>query len=211
MLYILEKDGKLHALIEWFFDYPLKEDGPDRFRFPDYGLYAGEALVFTRDAAGNATQVEAASVVFARRQLDGEGRQDLPDQAASAGRGAPPRGRDRRSRPPRPGQFRQPDLVELITLDPTIKLDIRYATTNNFLGVPVYTSARAFMQRPAAEALVRAHRSLAQAGLRALDPRCLPALAGDQAVLGSHARLGHGSSSPTRPRGRSTTAARPST
>ncbi len=26
VLYILEKDGKLHALIEWFFDYPLEED-----------------------------------------------------------------------------------------------------------------------------------------------------------------------------------------
>ena len=26
VLYILEKDGRLHALIEWFFDYPLKEE-----------------------------------------------------------------------------------------------------------------------------------------------------------------------------------------
>src|SRR5262249_831494 len=49
-------------------------------------------------------------------------------------------------------------------LDPSIKLDIRYATTNNFLGTPLYTSARAFMQRPAAEALVRAHRQLADEG-----------------------------------------------
>ena len=51
VLYILEKDGKLHALIEWFFDYPLKEVGPDRFLFPDDGLYAGEGLMFTRDAS----------------------------------------------------------------------------------------------------------------------------------------------------------------
>ena len=56
--------------------------------------------------------------------------------------------------------FRKPDLVELVKLDPTIKLDIRYATTNNFLGTPVYTQARAFLQRPAAEALLRAHREL---------------------------------------------------
>ena len=33
MLYILEKNGSLHALIEWFFDYPLKEVSPDRFCF----------------------------------------------------------------------------------------------------------------------------------------------------------------------------------
>jgi zinc D-Ala-D-Ala dipeptidase len=58
------------------------------------------------------------------------------------------------------GSFRTSDLVEIVKLDPTIKLDIRYATSNNFLGTPVYTQARAFLQRPAAEALVRAQQSL---------------------------------------------------
>jgi zinc D-Ala-D-Ala dipeptidase len=62
------------------------------------------------------------------------------------------------------GAFRKPQLVELIQLDPTIKLDIRYATTNNFLGTPVYTQARAFLQLPAAEALLRAHRELKTRG-----------------------------------------------
>src|SRR5436305_7831965 len=62
------------------------------------------------------------------------------------------------------GTFRQPDLVELKKLDPTIKLDIRYATANNFLGRPVYSEARAFLQRPAAEALRRAHRTLRKQG-----------------------------------------------
>jgi zinc D-Ala-D-Ala dipeptidase len=62
------------------------------------------------------------------------------------------------------GEFRPADLVELTTLDPTIKLDIRYATTRNFLGTPLYSQARAFMQRPAAEALVRVARSLAPEG-----------------------------------------------
>ena len=41
---------------------------------------------------------------------------------------------------------------------------IRYATSNNFLGRPVYTEARAFLQRPAAEALVRANRALHKQG-----------------------------------------------
>ena len=49
-------------------------------------------------------------------------------------------------------------------LDPTIKLDIRYATDRNFLSVPVYTQARAFLQRPAAQALVRVHRKLRAQG-----------------------------------------------
>ncbi len=62
------------------------------------------------------------------------------------------------------GDFRKPDLVELIKLDQTIKLDIRYSTSNNFLGRPVYKEARAFLQRPAAEALIRAHRKLREKG-----------------------------------------------
>jgi zinc D-Ala-D-Ala dipeptidase len=62
------------------------------------------------------------------------------------------------------GDFRAPDLVELIKLDPTIKLDIRYATSNNFLGRPAYKEARAFLQRPAAEAVARANRKLRQEG-----------------------------------------------
>jgi D-alanyl-D-alanine dipeptidase len=67
--------------------------------------------------------------------------------------------------PPAPrGDERPSDLVELTTLDATIRLDIRYATDENFLGEPVYSQARAFLQRPAAEALVRAHRALAPRG-----------------------------------------------
>jgi D-alanyl-D-alanine dipeptidase len=66
--------------------------------------------------------------------------------------------------PKETGTFRKPDLVELIKLDRTIKLDIRYATSNNFLGRPVYKEARAFLQRPAAEALVRANNALRKNG-----------------------------------------------
>lgn len=66
--------------------------------------------------------------------------------------------------PVEPGPFRTPDLVELIKLDPTIRLDIRYATKNNFLGEKVYKERRAFLQRPAAEALVRANQKLRAQG-----------------------------------------------
>jgi D-alanyl-D-alanine dipeptidase len=69
------------------------------------------------------------------------------------------------TRPPRePGPFRTPELVELVRLDPTLRLDIRYATPNNFVNRPVYTEARAFLQRPAAEALVRVQRGLRAQG-----------------------------------------------
>jgi zinc D-Ala-D-Ala dipeptidase len=66
--------------------------------------------------------------------------------------------------PMEPGK-REAHLVELTTLDSTIKLDIRYATMNNFTGKKVYPEARAFMQKPAAKAIVRVHHKLKKQGL----------------------------------------------
>ena len=67
--------------------------------------------------------------------------------------------------PPREtGEFRPSDLVELAKIDPSIKRDIRYATTNNFLGSVFYAEARAFLQRPAAEALLRVQQVLRPLG-----------------------------------------------
>jgi zinc D-Ala-D-Ala dipeptidase len=56
------------------------------------------------------------------------------------------------------------ELVELQKLEPTLRLDIKYATADNFIGRAVYDEARAFLQKPAAEALVRVHRALTQQG-----------------------------------------------
>lgn len=166
-LYIYEQGGRLRALIEWFFDYPLTELRPNVFAFPDRGLYPGEQLIFARNARGRATKVTAANVAFPRRNIPGE------EGTAGAGvfriKPVKPIATLRRealaaSPPNETGDFRASDLVELITLDPSIKLDIRYATRDNFLSTPVYSQARAFLQRPAAEALVRAHRALAAKG-----------------------------------------------
>jgi D-alanyl-D-alanine dipeptidase len=66
--------------------------------------------------------------------------------------------------PAESGAFRKPDLVELAPLDASIHLDIRYATSNDFLGTPVYSQARAFLQRPAAEALLRVQQKLKPLG-----------------------------------------------
>src|SRR5579864_235469 len=62
------------------------------------------------------------------------------------------------------GSFRKLELVEIAPLDPGIHLDIRYATANDFLGTPVYSQARAFLQRPAAEALLRVLQKLKPLG-----------------------------------------------
>ena len=56
------------------------------------------------------------------------------------------------------------DLVEVVRLDSTIHLDIRYATVNNFMGRPMYSVPCAFLQHPAATALVRIHQALKKMG-----------------------------------------------
>ncbi len=163
-LYILEEAGQLHALIEWFYYYPLKEVDENTFQFPDYGLYHGEGLKFTPDASGTATGVVAAEVKFVRREVgtkDGETFKVEPvkpiDELRADALASSP--------PPEAGDFRDADLVDLTTLDKTIQLDIRYATTNNFTGAVFYKTPRAFMQRPAAEAVARANKRLKGRGL----------------------------------------------
>jgi CubicO group peptidase (beta-lactamase class C family)/D-alanyl-D-alanine dipeptidase len=164
-LFIFEKDGQLYALIEWFFLYRLTEETKDVYAFPTAGgLFHGEKLVFKRDAAGKATEVVAAQVRFQRRQLDGEDGQtfrirpqrpvdELRKEAAAA------------MPPAEKGDFRKSDLVELSALDPSIKTDLRYATDNNFMGTPLYPkTAKAYMQKPAAEAVVRVNKALASKG-----------------------------------------------
>lgn len=164
ILYIREEGGDLHAQIEWFFSYPLEEVSENVFRFPAGGLYDGEELVFTRDESGRATAVEAASVLFPRRDVGTEGGEtfridpvrpveELREEALRA------------SPPVEEGEFREPDLVEPAEMDPSIRLDVRYATTNNFMSAVFYDEPRVFLQRPAAEAVVRANQRLAEHGL----------------------------------------------
>lgn len=50
-------------------------------------------------------------------------------------------------------------LLELVTLDPAIRLDMRYATSNNFTGRVLYDAARAFLAAPAAQAVARASKT----------------------------------------------------
>jgi len=162
-LYVLEKDGKLISLIEWYEYEPLEQVSPNVYRYPRRGLYDGETVTFTRDAKGRATQVQVGGVVFKRRAVGpADGRifriqpvMPIPELRAEALAAQPPK---------ESGNFKQPDLVELTAMDPSIKLDIRYASRDNFLSSPMYQQAKAFMQRPAAEAVARASQELHKQG-----------------------------------------------
>jgi D-alanyl-D-alanine dipeptidase len=69
------------------------------------------------------------------------------------------------SPPVEEGDFRDSELVEVTSLEPGIRLDVRYATTNNFMSSVFYDEPRVFLQRPAAEGVARAHRALEADGL----------------------------------------------
>jgi D-alanyl-D-alanine dipeptidase len=57
-------------------------------------------------------------------------------------------------------------LVDVQSVDPTIVVDMRYATANNFTGavLPGYEGNRAFLRREAARALARVQRRAAAEG-----------------------------------------------
>lgn len=56
-------------------------------------------------------------------------------------------------------------LIDLQLFIPSIRLDIRYATTNNFIGKQIYISARAFARKPVAESLRNVQAQLNKEGL----------------------------------------------
>lgn len=68
------------------------------------------------------------------------------------------------AQPPAEEGKRKSDLVEVTKVDPRVKLDIRYASDNNFMATPFYSQARAFLQRPAAQSLAAADRELHKRG-----------------------------------------------
>ncbi len=149
-LYVYEREGRLWSVV-------------GRGQAAELDA-AARQLMFERDARGRVTSATLAGVTYERRQVgpaEGSGQlrvEPLRPVAVvlkeSMTADSPKEG----------GEFREADLVELVKMDPTIKLEIRYATTNNFLGSVFYAQARAFMQHPAAEAVVRANHVLKKAG-----------------------------------------------
>src|SRR5437870_3338292 len=163
ILIILEKGGRLWASFKRGEESLLDELGHNTFEVSVTEPHAEQRLIFKRYAHGRATQVAVDSVILQRRQIEPESGNQLrvqplrpvPELMKEALAAQPPK---------ETGDFREPDLVELTKLDPTIRLEIRYATTNNFLGTKFYTEPHAFMQRPAAEAVVRANQALKKYG-----------------------------------------------
>jgi D-alanyl-D-alanine dipeptidase len=56
-------------------------------------------------------------------------------------------------------------LVDVQKINPRIVIELRYATTNNFMKKAVYPSARCLLQKPVAERLSRVQARLEKEGL----------------------------------------------
>lgn len=159
----LERDGRMYVLDHQGNYVPLAETSESVFQAPVATAVVSGEVRFQRDSTGRAQSVQVADMVMARRAVE-------PPPGATQLRVTPVRPLEEIRRealaaaPPADSATRAADLVDVAQLDSTIRLDIRYAGTNNFLGAPMYEQARAFLQRPAAEALVRANKVLRQFG-----------------------------------------------
>jgi D-alanyl-D-alanine dipeptidase len=161
---VLESDTKLCVLFKRTELAPLREISANLFQFEASTARAGERVVFSREPQGKVSELKIGNLVYKRKPLG-------PEEGAAQLKVPPLRPVSElikealAARPPEEtGDFLPSDLVELRKLDPTIKLDIRYATTNNLFGTVFYSQPRAFMQRAPAEALVRINRKLKESG-----------------------------------------------
>ncbi len=160
-LYVYEDGGVLVALVRPAAPARLAQASDSVFTFsgPGGGPYDADRLVF------RPSEVQVGRVAWRRLQMgpaDGGQLRLQPVRSIAELLRI-----DRALSPPAESgafAFLAPDLVEPAAPDSGIRLDIRYATTNNFLGSVFYSSAHAFLQRPAALAVVRAARVLRPLG-----------------------------------------------
>ena len=113
-----------------------------------------------RDATGTGDEGRGRRASSSSAASRRRGRRRRSASSRCAGRRATQGGAGREAAGGDAASSAQPDLVDSPTLDPTIKLDIRYATDQQLPRHAVLHVGQAFLQRPAAEALVRAHRKL---------------------------------------------------
>jgi D-alanyl-D-alanine dipeptidase len=162
-LYIAEDYAQLLLVTKKPQRFPLNSISGLQYSFPGGDVFHDSVVVFKRSAAGMVSEFRVGAMSFKRLMLGAEHESSFSitplkpiAELRKIALAAIP--------PVENGEFLPADLVELSSLDPAIKYDIRYATTNNFLGEPVYSQAKAFLQRPAAMALVNAQRWLKERG-----------------------------------------------
>lgn len=157
---VFENSGELYLLRTEQTLHLIPGNTPDHWTYPGH---LPMQVRFERDRRGTAVAMTVGDQRLPRVDLGA-----LAQARVRAGVSADPDALRRRALaatpPVEPAPRRASDLVALTSVDPTIKLDIRYATADNFMGIVLYERPAAYMQRPAAEAVGRTSRSLRSKG-----------------------------------------------
>jgi D-alanyl-D-alanine dipeptidase len=167
---IREDGGRLHAIINPTFDgttpetmkdLPLSFISPGKYTYSFQGDFAN--FIFQFDEDGQSKAIVLNNNTYNRNFIeprDGntfkvELDKNIEEYISDALKAAPPEEK---------GDFRGPDLVDVTTVLDNVKLDVRYATTNNFLNAPTYSEAKSFLHRPAVMALNEANKQFNKMG-----------------------------------------------
>ncbi len=154
IILLSEIDGKLHALSDNDLNLSLRETAANQF-ITDNNI----SLSFKRDNEAEAISLLYNDKIYQRNHIEPrDGNtfkvsldKSIEDYTRAALNQKPPI---------EEGEFRPSDLVDVTNYIDNVKLDVRYATSNNFLGVATYSQAKTFLQRPAATAIAKANQKL---------------------------------------------------
>jgi D-alanyl-D-alanine dipeptidase len=161
---IREDGGRLHAIINPTFDgsspdtmkdWPLSFIAPGKYTYSFRREFA--TFIFQFDSDGKSKSIVINNVTYNRNNIEPsngntfkvELDKTIDEYIEDALAASPPKEK---------GDFREPDLVDVTTVLENVKLDVRYATTNNFLNAPTYSEAKSFLHRPAVMALNEANK-----------------------------------------------------
>jgi D-alanyl-D-alanine dipeptidase len=158
---IFENGGQLRAAIDGTSEHSLKELTQDTYSMATGSKSPATTLRFHRAKDAVATALEFRGARLPRRDSEKNTTfriarlEEVPVLRKRALAASPP---------PEKQRTREAELVDLATLDKRFRFDIRYASTNNFMGAAFYRRPQAFLQRPAAEALQRIYERVHKHG-----------------------------------------------
>lgn len=149
---IFEKEGRFFMMVGPEYVRALVEKSGDLFAVE--GSVSDPPLRFSRRKDGRAQAFSSGKVLFPRRFFPSEGGAQFTIKPLEPVEAL--RERALKSSPPQEsGSFREPELVEIPSLDGKIRKDIRYATAHNFMATPLYSTPKAYLQEEVTQALVR--------------------------------------------------------
>ena len=163
-LLIREKLGNLQVIFNpdtSLDEYNLVEISKDAFKLEAHDSYSN--ITFKRDEKLQGLEIHLDNKIYPRNHIEPQNGEtykveldkpieDYVKEALLA------------EVPVEDGEFLPSDLVDVTKYIDHVKLDVRYATTNNFLGVATYSQAKTFLQRPAVMAIANANKKLNELG-----------------------------------------------